>query len=99
MNLKGREYRIRKVWCDKHHFNDHWVFFIKRDYERKDKAMIPFVMYAKICFLCYEEDYRLKENQANALGVKFDTNRYAFDSVIEQATENDFQALWNVKFY
>lgn len=61
--------------------------------------MIPFVMYAKICFLCYEEDYRLKEAQANALGVKFDPNRYAFDSVIERATENDFQALWNVKFY
>lgn len=99
MNLQGKECRVRKIWCNEHHFNDHWIFFVKRDYEKKGKAMIPFVMYAKICFLCYEEDYRLKETQANALGVKFDPNRYAFDSVIERATENDWHYLWHTKFY
>lgn len=53
----------------------------------------------KYVFSVTIEDYRLKQAQANALGVKFDPNRYAFDSVIERATENDFQALWHTNFY
>lgn len=99
MNMQGKECRIRKIWCNKHHFNDHWIFFIKRDYEKKDKAMIPFVYYSAICTKCYEEDFYLKKNQQIALGKKFDENRYAFDSAILTAYENDWQSLWKINFY
>lgn len=99
MNMQGKECRVRKIWCKKHHFNNHWIFFIKRDYDRKDKVMLPFVYYSAICMECYEEDFNLKRNQQIALGNKFDENRYAFDSAILKAYENDWHALWCTRFY
>ena len=99
MNVNGKEFRVRKIWCNKHHFNDHYIFFIKRDYEKKQKAMLPYVLYSKVCVLCYNEDLELKKKQAVALGYKFDINRYAFDAPIEHLSEGDFQALWSTNFY
>ena len=99
VNMQGKECRIRKIWCNKHHFNDHYIFFVKRDYHKKDKAMIPYVLYSAICHRCYDEDFNLKRNQIIALGQKFDENRYAYDGIIQRASENDFQALWSTRFY
>lgn len=99
MNIRGRECRVQTIWCDKHHFSSHWIFFIKRDYDNTKKSHIPYVVYSAVCIACYNKDYEMSQYKALAEGKKFDSNRYAYDAPMQKAMENDWQALWTVKLY
>lgn len=99
MNLQGKECRVKKIWCDKHHINYHYVYFIKRDYDKHVKKFIPYVLCSVICIDCYKADLELKRNQMVAMGKVFDFNRYAYDAEIIKLYENDWRALWETNFY